>query len=883
MISLVPMNFVGDSAIKYAQQAGIELSSQTNWNLRLLGLKANTGKITYRFNLDGYEISGYGENFTFGLTNHNINFDNLIVDLLIDKKEEMTEFFEKIISKIKDKYVSISATNLTINIYAKNENDEKNIIEELLFNNFEITKTKEKASYRASASTGKEENIEFLLKQNNIGKKNYETNGKLEGKNIECFLYSNEKTEEFNCKTGNFLKLLNEVGFNVKDDDLKKILKKSIKIVANATKDKNNERTTLSGSFVLNGSVGQISTDKEGSINLKFKDINFDDVVKDEENEEEDDEEDKKTTKKEEWHKLAMSGEENKFIEGAKKKGIQENINFVSKIIKTFYTIFDRSDFKIKTEIDTATINSQQLKNIIISTSKSKNSNISFAGTRIYNANAVDLIEIKNFDDENDIFTFAGTDIKNLFALFNSPLINKELNTNSYIISGKLALKTNGFEFKNVEMTIDDAKIATINLSKYHNSLNKIVSTKKSLVVQNVNINEIFDLKPFYKKYYDKFELFQQKNEQEPIFWQKLFEKRKKKTSRFKYESRIILDNVLLENIKIENFLYELNDGEKNTELTISALSPFLKGTAGFSLKNIDEKETINGDVKIDKIEMQYLNDLNNSLKTATGKNIEEIFFEDKEYNIPSFLGINGNINLNINFAVFSQNNTIQNLSSNFTIKDGTFETNDFTAEYGNGKISGNVVLFLRERPQINAGIVLSGIDIKKTITPYIGGLLSVQMEISSSSFNPIDFIKRLNGKGKFVINNLSIPNFNIQAIGIDSIKNGINKTTNYLQLIERSNLKFPQAEGNFIMENGIITANMMASTELVSCNANLEYIFTTQIIKKLFGIFAVVISRNKFESPMQIYIPYACNETILNPSCIFDLDQLNKVIKSIN
>ena len=203
-------------------------------------------------------------------------------------------------------------------------------------------------------------------------------------------------------------------------------------------------------------------------------------------------------------------------------------------MIKTFYNVISMFDLKIKTEINTATINSQQLKNITISISKPKGSRVSFAGTQIYYTNSLDIIDIKNFDEENDAFTFAGENIGNLFSLFNSPLINKDLTTNSYNINGKLALKTNGFEFNDTEFIIDEKKIATINLSHYHNSLNKIVSIKKTLAVQNVNINEIFDLRPLYKKYYDEFEIFQQKQEQEPIFWQKLFEKRKQKSSNTK-------------------------------------------------------------------------------------------------------------------------------------------------------------------------------------------------------------------------------------------------------------------------------------------------------------------------------------------------------------
>ena len=882
LVSLVPLNFVGNSVLTHAKKNKIEIVSQTSWNLRLLGLKANSGKITYRLNLDDYEISGYGEDFTFGLTNQEMHFDNLIVDLLVEKEEEIEKFFEKITEKIKNKEFSLSVVNLTINIYTKNEDGKKDVIEEILFNNFEITKTKDITTYKTSLNTNKNDVVDFLLKKRNIGQKNYEINGKLEGKNVECFLYSNNKTGEFSCKTGNFLKLLNEFGFNIKDDDLKKNLRKNIKIVANTSKKTDQEKPSLKGSVIFNGAVGQMYTDENNTITLKFKDVNFDDTVKDDEDNIAEDEEEKKQ-KKEEWHKLAMSGNENKFIEEAKKKNIQENINFASKMIKTFYKVIDNLDFRLKTEIDTATINSQHLKNITISVAKPKGSNISFAGTQIYYTNSLDVIDVKNFDEENDIFTFAGENIVNLFALFNSQIINKDLTTSSYNINGKLALKTNGFEFKDTDFIIDERKIATINLSQYHNSLNKIVSIKKNLAVQNVNINEIFDLKPLYKKYYDEFNIFQQKEEQEPIFWQKLFEKRKQKSSNIKYNNRIILDNILLENIKIDNFVYELSDNNKNTELNININSTLSKGTLNFAIKNIDGKETVSGDAKIKSIDSRYLDTLNNSIKNATGKNFKEIFFEDKEYNIPSFLGINGNFGLNIDSLNFPQNTIIQNISGNIAIKDGVFETNDFIAEYGNGKINGNIIFSLRGRPQLSTGFIFSGMDIKKIIPSKVDGLLSIQAELSSNGFNYVDFTKNCNGKGKFVINNLNIPNFNLQAIGVDSIKNGINKNINYEELAGKNNLKFPQADGKFIIENGIINANIAATTEMVSGNANFEYIPSMQTIKKLSGIFAVIISRNKLESPMQIYIPYACNENIINPSCIVDWGQLNEVIKSTN
>ena len=111
--------------------------------------------------------------------------------------------------------------------------------------------------------------------------------------------------------------------------------------------------------------------------------------------------------------------------------------------------------------------------------------------------------------------------------------------------------------------------------------------------------------------------------------------------------------------------MYELIDNNKSTELNLNIDSALSKGTLNFAIKNIDGKETVSGNAKIKSVDLRYLDTLNNSVKNATGKNFKDIFFEDKEYNIPSFLGINGNFGLNIDSLIFSPNTAIQKTSSN--------------------------------------------------------------------------------------------------------------------------------------------------------------------------------------------------------------------------
>ena len=271
-----------------------------------------------------------------------------------------------------------------------------------------------------------------------------------------------------------------------------------------------------------------------------------------------------------------------------------------------------------------------------------------------------------------------------------------------------------------------------------------------------------------------------------------------------------------------------------------------------------------------------------NDFEKATSHSVEKVFFENQNYNIPSFIGLNGNLNIQIDNFILNNGKTIQNLSGSFTLKDGVFESKDFQFKYGNGDIFSNITLSLQNTPDLQIGLAASGINIDYLIDTPLDGYVSNQCKLTARGFNPYLFIHDMKGKCTMIVQNLYMPKFDLLNTSNYIITNGIKKGYNYGQLIGKNALAFSQGKGELLLENGILKGDIAFARELVSGSAEFEYSFDTDLINKLAGSFVMMVAREKLETPFPIYLPVACNGKPQEPECLVNWQQLEEVINSV-
>ena len=212
-------------------------------------------------------------------------------------------------------------------------------------------------------------------------------------------------------------------------------------------------------------------------------------------------------------------------------------------------------------------------------------------------------------------------------------------------------------------------------------------------------------------------------------------------------------------------------------------------------------------------------------------------------------------------------------------MNDGIIKSNNFTFRYKDGDVVANMVLAMQGRPDLKLGFSVSGININDIIQSPLNGYVSLQFNCKTYGFNPVQFIKKINGKGKFVIQNIKIPHFDLLNTSNEIIKHGIGQDVDYYGMILNKPLLFNIGEGNLFLENGIVKGNISLSRELVSGSANFEYNLYSKTLNKLASSFAMMMVRKRFETPFPIYITIACSGKVVSPECLFNWEQLKSLV----
>ena len=163
-----------------------------------------------------------------------------------------------------------------------------------------------------------------------------------------------------------------------------------------------------------------------------------------------------------------------------------------------------------------------------------------------------------------------------------------------------------------------------------------------------------------------------------------------------------------------------------------------------------------------------------------------------------------------------------------------------------------------------------------------INGNIYAQCIFQARGFNPVNWIKFLDGKCSFVLQSLTLQNFDLVSLSKSLVSTGIKKDIDYNDVVKGGALRFPQSNGNILINDGIAKGDIKFSRELVSGSAEYEYDIFNKKMKNISGSFAVMGKRTTEEDPFAFYVPFVCSGKSIAPQCIIDWSRLEEMIKSV-
>ena len=188
----------------------------------------------------------------------------------------------------------------------------------------------------------------------------------------------------------------------------------------------------------------------------------------------------------------------------------------------------------------------------------------------------------------------------------------------------------------------------------------------------------------------------------------------------------------------------------------------------------------------------------------------------------------------------------------------------------------------LQRTPEASIGVTFNGINTDILVKTPINGNIYAQCLFQTRGFNPVNWMKFLDGKCSFVVQSLALQNFNLVSLSKSLVANGIRKDIDYNNIVNNGTLYFKQSSGDIIINDGIAKGDIKFSRELVSGSAEYEYDIFNKNVKKLSGNFAVMGTRTTEEEPFAFYVPFACSGKAIMPNCIINWKQLEEIIKAV-
>ena len=878
--SIMPLGFVGNIMVQKMQKMEITLDNSSIWTFRLLGMKAATGDVRFDTTINDVKFEGSGENIVYSIISKKASMDRLSLDITVPYSKNFDDVIKEIFQKVSRNITySFKAKRLILNIYINNEKGNKKLYDEIIINNFETTKTKKYVKYMADLNIDGERQMNLFFSIDRPNKPNFEINGKMNNGNLVCYVHNARYNSNFSCSINNLVRLMHDLGINLENDFFKHIFTKTLKVNGKID-NKSDGVAKVYGNINISGDSGKFEYNAiKHNLQINFDKLNLDNSIT-EDFDEDDDEKDNDIGLTKEEQAMLMSGKGGQILLRSFDE-IYAKVNSLEKIANFMFSTTHSAELNSSININEIKLNDVNINNVKLFAVKKKNSYAfnAFEMSAMFGGN--NALQIKNTPNQVGNFLVVGKDIGIIKQLLNSKYISPNLHSNNYIFRGDLQMSANGFRLKNLNGFVDKRNVLNYDNELAYDIVKKRTVKSERLKISGINIDNYFNMPEIYRAQYNSFFARQLSDKQDAVLWKWLFEKDNSESEGDDIKQRIFLNNVSYGGRLIEVFLVDNSEKKNSLRTEIVINSPAINGSLDFSVKNTSEdRYSIFGNLKATKIDLSDITHFELDYATATHSTLKQTFYDDHDYNIPSMLGINGKMDVDIKSLKTKNKIPIDNINGTLNMGDGMISTKNFKFNMKGGEVLTDGSLSLRGKPAFQAGISMSGLDLKQVLGNSLEGYLSIQGTISSYGFNPVKFIDELDGKGIVIIQNLKIPNFDLLNVSSNIIQNGIKEGKDYKKDIAKNSIIFPKVTGNLLLINGLLNGDATFSRELVSGSVEYEYKLFEGFLTKLSGSFASMMVRKKFEEPFVIYTPIACSGIITAPQCMAKWEQFDKVVE---
>ena len=890
IISIVPISYFGDTISKQLETMSIKVINSDVWNFRLFGLSSYTSYASFEAKIEKYNTSVklYVEELSHKLISGNNYCNKIIADVYIDNPSVIKDAISEVLGLVKNKEYLFNVNNLTVNIYTKGDalesnkkihqnvknNDDNDMMQkknyddykaifELSFTDALLQHEMDETVYQFNTFINKDENVEFIIRAIS-GKNNNKTlDVKVDGGDFKCSMHNNYKSGKLACKIKNFLDVLEDLDIDVDDGYYKNIFDKTISLNLDILSQ--NNIFILKGSLGLNDDFGTVfyNGDKN-SIMLDFDRIDFD----------------KKHLENSDLELNVLDTEISKDLSKKYTNRYINDINTFSQLARILLYFSQLSHFDVNANVKDVVINNTTAKQLTLLAEKQKNSD----KIDIYNFSGTidgDIFKVEKRKDDSHIFTATGINFLSFCNFFNINLIKYEGFLKNYLVYGLINFYTHGIQMNNMNVFINETKVLSYSFDYNYNNLFNKTKITRVVNISNVNsLNDYVNLNLLYKKYYGKFLEYQAHPQQDATLLKSMF---LKSLNNDVMRNTFAIENSTVFDKNIRNLIFITNEKNNHTDFELVANSDIFTGAIKFGTGNVNDYYNINTNIKASYLNLLNLNDFKNDFELAIKESMQKAFLDDKDYNIPSFFGVNGKVDVEMDNVIFTERKACKKLSGKINIGNGIFSSEDLTCKMSDGSsISAISKVSLQRAPEASFGITLSGVKTGLLINSPINGDVYAQCVFQARGFNPVNWLKFLDGKCSFVVQSLVLQGFDLLSLSKSLVENGIKKDIDYNNIVNNGTLYFTQSSGNILINDSIAKGDIKFSRELVSGSAEYEYDIFNRNIKNISGSFAVMGKRTTDEEPFAFYVPFACSGKPIMPSCVIDWSQLEEMIKSV-
>lgn len=878
IIGLIPLQFISNITNIKMGKLGVSIDSQNIWNFKPFGLYTTTQNLYFSIsNIKSsniHHIKGYSENVNFYLLTDLLTMNNIIIKIYVnDPNKFITEDnIEMIYDYVAQK--NLETENILLQIVnfvpdqkkTEEENTKDTIIYELMLTNFSINKINGHNIKASFAIPNDILRVEAGYKNNKIEK------FKINSKDINGSLYLTKGKGDFLLESKNFNTIIEMFGINFKDR--LKDLPFSIKGEIDTSTDRIFRGRIIIGDKLENILDTSIKLDDAkipiigiSSSILKIKEnmnlFQETDIVNNPENE---NQINQKT-------KHANISNAKKIANGNPWLDTINKINTLSDgsddIKKILHQSMLNKKFALKIKIDDFYFNDLEFAELIlISNLDSGKFNIDKFNTNIGKDSTLFLENNHLFIKGSSLLDFKGFD-------FN--FLTKEMQDKPYTIESIVELGLGSYNFTQTNLKIQDLTIikdGNFMVDRYNNTRN--IEFK----IDSINIEKYFGdnyfidiLKNLSQKTKDSKQIILVKELNDYSF-------------NNEFSKKIKIQNSKYQNIKLNDINLDIRNNNNGLIFKSEIDSDLLKGSIFFGsyLDNGVRRFKLTSDIQ--NLNYDQLKELI-EIENTTHAIINELKL-NREYNIPSLVGIFGDLDLKINNIASKNEKIFDNMYLNGNISNGILYLDNISAKINDiSSFSINAVADLKSIPRIDLGFAFAGIKMKDYITntcnsELIDGYLNINGKVYLSGFNPYIALLESKGSGTITIQNMHLPKFDLLSLS-QKLLSGEN-IANISDIIKNGKqMYFRNTTGEFTIYDKKLSGNIQMSRELVSGNSTFDLNLNNGMIESLQGTFAI-IAKNKNptdnEKTIPIYIPFAMNGFCNKIETMVGYDNIEKYLK---